>query len=276
MKTILVPTDFSKISRNAIDYAAEMAKLTKSKLVLFHVYDIPVVTAEAPIVMPGWEDIEKDCMNGLKKMERSIWRKYGKGVETECICQLGFSVSEIIKQYTDENNIDLVVMGMQGAGYISEKLMGSNATSLIKRANCPVLVINEHVKFTSLKKIVLACDYEKVPVKSILEPLKEFVKLFKSQVYVLNVIKEIKKSVAVKKSAAGAAIEDSLEGIKHSFHFVENDDTIEGINEFVSDKKADMVVIIPRKHKFLDNIFHERNTKRMAFHTSIPLLALHE
>jgi len=40
MKTILVPTDFSKIARNAIDYAVEIAKLTKAKLILFHVYHV--------------------------------------------------------------------------------------------------------------------------------------------------------------------------------------------------------------------------------------------
>lgn len=61
MKTILVPTDFSKIARNAIDYAVEIAKLTKAKLVLFHVYHVPVVPVEIPIVMPI-DEVKKETM----------------------------------------------------------------------------------------------------------------------------------------------------------------------------------------------------------------------
>ena len=67
MKTILVPTDFSKIARNAIDYAVEIAKLTKARLILFHVYHATVVPSEMPIVLPTGE-IEKEALDGLKKI----------------------------------------------------------------------------------------------------------------------------------------------------------------------------------------------------------------
>ncbi|MBK7818144.1 MAG: universal stress protein [Sphingobacteriaceae bacterium] len=48
MKTILVPTDFSRVSNNAIDYAAELAVFSKSKLILFNSYHIPVAVTEVP------------------------------------------------------------------------------------------------------------------------------------------------------------------------------------------------------------------------------------
>ena len=51
---------------------------------------------------------------------------------------------------------------------------------------------------------------------------------------------------------------------------------VAGINQFVADNKIDMIVFIPKKHSFFNSIFHESNTKRMAFHSTIPLLALHE
>jgi len=274
MKTILVPVDFSTISDNAIDYAGELVQLMKSKLILMHVYHVPVATAEVPVIMPAWDEIEKDCMSALEKIKQSIHRKYNSTLEIECICRMGFVIDEIIDQYTDEKNIDLVIMGMEKGGYLSEMIMGSNATELIKRADFPVLIINEQVKFKDIKKIVLACDYEKIVDKSILNPLKEFVKLFKSHVYVLNVINKIEIESTISKSTEDIGIDNRLEGIEHSFHFVENEDTITGINEFVTGINADMIVIIPHKHQFLDRILNESNTKRMAFHTSIPLLAL--
>ncbi|MGZ4059478.1 MAG: universal stress protein, partial [Bacteroidia bacterium] len=206
------------------------------------------------------------------EIEKYIYRKPGHNLVVKCECACGFPIDEI-NSFVEKNNVDLIVMGMRGGGYLSEKLIGSITTGLIKKSNCPVLVINKQQKFKKLKKIVLAYDYKKVPAKLTLGPLKEFVKLFQSKVYVLNVVNGVKKT-AVKKSVTG--IEECLEGIDHSFHFVENEDTISGINEFVSSEKADMIAIIPRRHKFMDTILHERNTKRMAFHTSIPLLALHD
>jgi nucleotide-binding universal stress UspA family protein len=276
MKTILAPTDFSKQANNSVTYAAEVATLTKSKLILLHVYGLPIIQSDVQVVMPAWPDMEKDCMDSLVKRKRILQRKYGTDLEIECICKMGYSVDEILNQSISEKSVDLVIMGMQGAGYLSEKLIGSVTTSLIKKSKCPVLVINEKVKFKSLKKIVLAFDYEKRLNKTVLNPLKEFVKLFKSQVLVLQVVNETQKMPSIKNAVAGIGTEHVLEEIKHSYHFIKNDDVINGINKFAANKKADMIVIIPRKHKFLSSIFRETNTKKMAFHTSIPLLALHE
>lgn len=276
MKAILVPTDFSKIARNAVDYAAEIAIRTKSKLILMHIYHVPVVSSEAPVILPVWEDIEKDCMLSLNKIKNSLQRKYDKELKIECIYQMGFAVDEIIKQYTEDRNIELIIMGMNGAGYLGEKLIGSNATELIRRSRCPILVINEKAKFRIIKKIVLGYDYQNIPDKSFFDLLKKFITLFKAQLFIVNVVKEVKKLPSVKKAANGVGIEHLLEGIDHSFLFIENEDMVAGINQFVADNKIDMIVFIPKKHSFFNSIFHESNTKRMAFHSTIPLLALHE
>ncbi len=276
MKTILVPTDFSRIARNAAVYAAEFAMRSKSKLILMNVYHVPVVSSEVPIVLPVWENVEENALIALNRVKRSLIRKFGKELQVECICQMGFGVDEIIKQFTEDKNIELIIMGMNGSGYLGEKIMGSNVTELIKRSNCPVLVINHKTKFNPIKKIVLAFDYKKVPNASVFDLLKKITKLFKSQLLIVNVVDELKKLPSIKKAVNGVNIDHLLEGINHSFHSVENDDTIEGVNEFVSDTKAEMLVFIPHKHGFLSSIFHESNTKRMAFHSTIPMLALHD
>lgn len=201
--------------------------------------------------------------------------KYGNKLVVECKCACGFPVEEI-NIFAKENKIDLIVMGMEGAGYLTEKLIGSITTSLIKKAKCPVLAIDKHVKFRSIKKIALACDYSETKNKYILNPLKELAHLFKSHVYILNVVRELETVATVSKAVAGIKLDHSLEGVNHSFHYAKSEDIIEGINDFVDEKKIDMVVMIPRMHTALQNLFHEAHTKRMAFHTKVPLLALHE
>lgn len=274
MKTILVPTDFSEVARNAVGYAAEIGKRAKAKIILLHVYQIPVVPAEVPVILSA-DEIKKDSMKRLKKIERHIHTKYSKTLKVECKCECGFPIDEI-NQFASKNNVNLIVMGMAGVGYLTERIIGSVTTSLIKRSKCPVLSIDRYVKFKNIKKIVLACDYNKSYNKKTITPLKELAALFKSHIHVLNIVKEPEFVPPVNKAIAGIKLDRTLEEINHSFYQCKNEDIIEGINDFIDKKKIDMVVMISRKHSVLHNLFHETNTKRMAFHTKVPVLALHE
>lgn len=274
MKIILAPTDFSENAKNAINYATELAKLTKAKLILFHAFHIPTVPADALVIMP-LDDIQKDAIKALNKIKKSILLKNGNELNIVCTAKLGFAVDEI-NETVKKENVDLVVMGVRGAGYLSEKLIGSVTTTLIRKATCPVLAINAEVKFKTIKKIVLACDYHKIDNESILDPIKEFASLFKSHLYILNVSSEGELVSPTNKTVSGTQLIHSLKDLNPSFEFVENEDIVEGINEFANDHNADLIVMIPRKHTLLENIFKERNTKRIAFHTHIPILAIHE
>jgi nucleotide-binding universal stress UspA family protein len=275
MKTILVPTDFSDVAKNAIDYAVEIAKLTEAKIILFHVYHIPVITSDVPLVLPSLEEMETNCLEGLKNLSRNIQHKEGNKLQIDCKCRCGFAVEEI-NAFSRENKIDIIILGMQGAGYLTEKVMGSITTALLHEAKCPVLAIDKKVKFRSIKKMVLACDYLKTDNQSVLLPLKEFARLFKSHVYILNVVPELVTIPTISKAVAGINLEHALEDIDHSFHYAQHEDVIQGINKFVLKQNMDMVVMIPRRHSILKNIFKEPITKKMAFHTSVPILALHE
>ncbi|MBA2614101.1 MAG: universal stress protein [Bacteroidetes bacterium] len=275
MKTILVPTDFSEISKNATEYACEIAKLMQAKIVLFHTYHLPLVTTDAMIMAPASDELEQYAVKGLLKLKKEIEKKHGKSLQIEYHAILGFAVDEITL-YAKEHRIDLIVMGMQGAGYLSEKLLGSITTALIKEANCPVFAIDQRVKFKVPKKIVLACDYLETKNKTILQPLKQIVNLFKSHLYVLNVIDEFAFAPSIPDAVSDlASLEDSLSGVDHSLHYLRDKNVVDGINTFISERNMDMVVMIPRKHSILKSIFQEPNTKRMAFHTNIPLLAIH-
>jgi hypothetical protein len=141
---------------------------------------------------------------------------------------------------------------MHGKGYIKEKLIGSNVTGLIKKAACPILVINEKVKFKSIKKILLACDYEDISDKSILDPLRELASAFKSKIFVFNVINPLLPNTPdIEKSSNGVRIDNWLDDINHTFNSVENEDFIDGINTFAITHKADMIVMIPHKHSVM-------------------------
>jgi nucleotide-binding universal stress UspA family protein len=276
MKTILVPTDFSPIADNAINYAVEIAKLTKARLIFLHAYHMPIITSEVPVVLPTAEEIEEDCMADLNRTKEKILSESGIDLDITCVCKYGLAVDEI-KDFEADNKIDLLVLGMRGAGFIGEKLIGSVTTSLMRKVKCPLLAIDERVKFKPLKKIALASDYKEIENINILDPLKELMRLFSSHLHVVNVVREKAELVPTTEEASvGVKLEHSLEDVEHSFHYAENNDVVEGINEYVTEHNIDLVVMIPRTHSVVTNVFKEPHTKRMAFHTKVPLLVLNE
>jgi nucleotide-binding universal stress UspA family protein len=273
MKTILIPTDFSEMAENAARYAVQLSRLSNARLILFHAYHVPVVTTEVPVVMPVREEIEEDTLNALKQLELKLKEK-NPDANLECACSYGLAVDEIVA-YVEEKNIDLVVLGMQGAGYLSERLIGSVTTSLMRKVKCPLLVVDGENKYRDIKKVVLAADYKEIQNKNTFEPLKTMVNMFGATVHVLNVVREpVGVLPTTEEAASGVRLEHYLEDVEHSFHYIENSDVVDGINEYVDSVQADMVVMIPRSHNAFRKIFHEPETKRMAFHTHVPLLIL--
>ena len=69
MKIIIVPTDFSPVSENAVRYAVNMAKEIGTSVTLVHVYQIPVSMSDVPVAMVSAEElheIAQEKINDLK------------------------------------------------------------------------------------------------------------------------------------------------------------------------------------------------------------------
>lgn len=267
MKTILVPTDFSKAASNAAEYAVNLAKEMKATVLLFHVYYVPIPVSEVPVIISP-DEFQADNEALLKKEAANLKEK--TGVEVRYLAKMGFAMDEILEE---EKNATLIVMGMKGANKLSEALMGSTTTATFRKATVPVLVIPEKAKYKKPKKIVFACDYDSRTDVHTLDALKELMKTFGSKIYVVNV-KQKKESVSMEEAVAGVKLENKLNDVEHIYYFPEKEDLVEGINEFVQEHQADMVAIIPHRYSLMERLFHKSISKKMAFHTHIPLLAL--
>lgn len=271
MKTILVATDFSDTSRNASLYAIELAKAADCKIILCHSYHTPISSTEIPVLI-NYADLELENMDRLID-EKEILNRNNK-IEIECITSSGFAVDDII-EIENKYKPDLIIMGMKGAGKLSEFLLGSVSTSLIERTTLPVLVVPEKAKFKNPLRIAFACDYNIEPVGNILNPLKSFAKTFNSSVLIINLLKE-KEKVNSSKALQGMLMDNYFKDIDHSYHFPEDDDFVHGLNSFVDSHNANIVAMIPHKHNFISKLFIESHTKKIAFHTHIPLLTIPE
>lgn len=274
MNSILVPTDYSEISNNALHYAADLAKATNAKLTLLHVYQVPIPSGDVPVLMISPAELEKENEKRLKSEVKRLDKAYSGKLKIEHILRVGF-VTEEIHSTAAKLNPDLIIMGIKGESRLSRALIGSNTTSIIKKTNIPVLAIPHQCKFKKVENFVLAYDYKNVINDATVNRLKNFIKLFNAKLFVLDVVKPSEVPV-YQNAIAGIKIENSLKEIEHSLHLPEGEDVIEEINTFAKAYKADWLVMLPQRYKFISSLFHQSNTKQMIFHTDVPLLSLHE
>lgn len=274
MKKILVPTDFSILSDNALDYAVQLAKKTGAELLLFHVYFMPTPMYDPLVIIPSEKEFEKQAQESLEKLKRMVL-KTNPDLKVSYKTVPGVPDEEIM-QYGEKEKVDFIVTGNQGAGYLEERILGSTASLLIRKSKIPLFVIDKKVKFKEPKNIVLAVDFSETDNKTVLKPLKELAKFFKSHVQVLNVFRESQARPTLNEIAESFRLIHALKYIHHSFFYRENTDVIAGINDFVVKHDIDLVVMIARDHSAISRMFNEPHTKAMAFHSKVPLLTLHE
>jgi nucleotide-binding universal stress UspA family protein len=269
-KTILVPTDFSKAAANATEYAINLANDLQANVLLLYVYNLPLMPyTEVPVVFPMPQELQQDAEQQLDILVKKF--KKTSDVEISFKAVMGLPVSEI-EQFGKE--ADFIVMGMKDSGKISEFLIGSVTTAVIKNTATPVFVIPEHVIYKKPLKTVLATDYNIKTNDKAFDPLKQLVKLFNSQLFIVNI--KMEQEDLMENVIAEGRIEDKFSDVDPLYYFPEKENLVEGINEFIRNKQADLLAIVPHRYNWIEGLFHRRNSKKIAFHTDIPLLALPE
>jgi nucleotide-binding universal stress UspA family protein len=132
-RRILVTTDFSEGTADALAYAFSVAQENQSKVVLLHVlHDIPVDVPSKyrdSLVQGVVKQLED-----LVPVEARSWCEVAPRVETGIPYQ-------VILQTAQEDAADLVVMNIHGKGMLDRALLGSTAERVVRAACCPVMMI---------------------------------------------------------------------------------------------------------------------------------------
>jgi nucleotide-binding universal stress UspA family protein len=274
MKTILVPTDFSDTSANALDYAAELAVRTQAKILLFNAYFVPVFVSEEPIFISGADmQMEEKSNKQLELIVERIKRKYEKKLTIDFLSSPGIASDEITT-VAKENKCDLIVMGTKGPNS-NNNFWGSHTVDVIKHTQAHVLVIPDKVKFQQIERMVLAFDYHIIKNKSVFDPLIELASLFGSEILIFN-MKDGHVQSPTDTALEGIKLEQVFGNLKHTYWFYEHKNMVEAINDFADNNQSLMIAMIRRNHNIFEQIFNKSNTNLMALHSHLPLLILHE
>ncbi len=280
METILLPTDFSETAKNAGRYAMQLAKqMGAKKIVIYHSYEIPVTID--PLV-PGIQmldvaSLKADSEKGLENFRVSLMA-FASGITIEVFNEYG-ALSEGLDEVCARVNAGLVVMGITGGGALEEKLIGSNAISVAKHTSVPVIIVPPTVQFTRIEEIMLTSDFDKDDRSVPVQLVKKMVAETRARLFVFNIDKEAAENESAdtnRKQTEEYVLHALLEELNPEFHFSQNTNFVEAVNDFVSEYQIDLIITIPKKHGFFGSLFSESHTKKLAFHSHVPLMVIHQ
>jgi len=143
LKKILVPTDFSKSSAKALDYALAFAKQSQAEIILLHVVEpisYPMYGQELAVDLSGFQaDLAEASRKRLAKFSQE--QAAGQGPLKLLISEGGASW-EIVETAKAED-ADLIIISTHGHTGLRHALLGSTAERVVQHAPCPVLTVRE-------------------------------------------------------------------------------------------------------------------------------------
>jgi nucleotide-binding universal stress UspA family protein len=261
IQNILVPVDFSENSINALKYASDFARVSGAAIYVLHVTDT--------------DSIENDLKGNLAPdhlLDLITREDYMRGITVKGILEKG-NVTRLILAESKANQIDLVIMGTQGAGNMTRNLIGTHTSAVIAKSECMVLAIPSQVTFSHIRKVVMAIDLENRADKLVMDSISLFQKM---EAAVLLVYVGTDKNHKEEHD-----LEEMAEDLKRTTGYLRIDCTVihsnnfkESIEKFAMDIDADVIATITHHRNVFESIFDPSQTKQMSYHLNTPLMSI--
>ncbi|MEY3053353.1 MAG: hypothetical protein RLY31_3138 [Bacteroidota bacterium] len=270
MNRILFPTDFSSASENALRTAAWLAQDLSARIDILHVYHLPFMDAS---------NVPADYLDDmLSEKERLVYQRLEElaaGVEREVLGSLkavyGLFIPEEIQDQVKKEGYDLIVMGTRGENHRAlEKTIGSITTHTMMAASCPVLAVPEEFECTPLRRFAFATDFEPGDEPAVRQ-LQAIAAKLQADVHFVHV--ETKPSIGPAKSVIRLEHYPFRDA---DFSIINDVDILKGLDTFIRNRKIDVLSLYIPHRRLWERLFHNSFSKKMTFHTRIPLLVFHQ
>jgi nucleotide-binding universal stress UspA family protein len=274
MRTIIAATDFSPVALNAVNYAADLARLLTFRLLIIHVYSVPVPVSEVPIPAVSAEELEADASKQLHALKDQLRLRIGSAIDIQAEIRQGEIINEMndccagIQPYA-------VVLGAESAGAFQRFLFGATTLEAISRIHWPLLIIPPLASFRNIRRVGLACDFKNVSGTIWVREVRQLVEAFNAEMHVVHV-NESGDSLEPPSIQQSALLKEMLEPLHPKYHLISEPDVETALLQFAHDIQLDMLIIIPKKHNILNRIVSHSTSKQLVLQADIPLLSIHQ
>lgn len=273
MNNILLLTDFSDNSINAINYALHLFKGSVCDFYILHVQSSMSYTTD-DLILGGNSSIYDSIVRKSKaKVEKMIidFKNQFKDENFNYRAVVDFDVLiDSIKQIQKSKNIDLIVMGTNGVTGAKEVIFGSNTINVIRKIDCPTLVIPEGFKFRKPNEVLLPLDGSDSISGPTFDDMLGFVTRFSNSLHLLRVKNQSKFSIEEEKD-----IRQFLGKIEYSYHIIDNIPIHYAVDCYLQINAIDIVVLMVKKESLFERYVIGSSTSEISKKIRVPLLVLH-
>jgi len=279
MKTILVPTDFSKPARWAFETAISIAKIMKGELVLLHVVEEPSeqsFNVEAQVGDEGgWENkifTLKLIQRTKAQLDELVAAAVEHGVEVKTALRVGNPFHGIRTAIT-EHRAHLIVMGTMGHTKLDEMVIGSTAEKVVRYAKCPVLTVHEKPQLQKCRNIVYATSLSDGEVE-FSDVVKQAQKMSDAVVHLvrINTPVNFQPDHITKRLLRTFAVKLRLENFTlNTFNDITEED---GIIRFAAEVNADLIAMATHGRTGFAHVLVGSIAEDVANHSTKPVLTL--
>jgi nucleotide-binding universal stress UspA family protein len=275
ISSVLIPTDFSELSENALKMGISIAKRQSSEITLLHVLDSFSYIQAAEVFIPDFR-VTTDVISRMEGHleELSVKIQNETGIKIGYKVKAGIPADEICKLAYEEN-VSLIVMGTHGISGLKEFFIGSEAFRVVKSATCPVLTIPGDWQRTEFKRVVF-------PIRLLPGALEKYfyarpiVEKNNSELVLLG-LSDMKKPNDVKEIATlieKLKIQLVNDNIKFHSALCPYEDFPEETIKIAKDFDADLIILTANLDYDLKAYFVGPFTQQVINHSQLPVLSI--
>lgn len=272
MSTVIVVTNFSNASRNALDYTCSLLQNSQARVLLLNIYAFPgSITGDAIAVAAMGEIIDHDAAL-LNEEYKWVQERYPSiTIDTEMVTGI---FHEELRKAVIESNAVMVVMGSHG-NYTNLLAWDANVINSFIDLPVPMLVIPAQVQFRSVNKIAFACNYYRKNLQVPVSVIRKLVRYTGAALYVINVVAP-NEAITEEALQNKDVLKESLADLNPVYFEPEFSNIIKAIDNFTEEENIDLLLVIPTRHGIWYNIFQKSHTKGLVYLNHIPVLSVRQ
>jgi len=276
LKSILLPTDFSKNSINAINYAAELFKNEVCEFYVINIQKASSFVSDDLMTMTSSATIYHTLIDIAKKSIKNVINEVKETYNNDL--HEFYSIVDYdnfvdgINQVCETRHIDLIVMGTKGASGAEKVIFGSNTARVMQRCSTPVLAIPDGCKFNGLDKIAFTSNYSIKYNKKNLQSLLDISNLYKSSIDIVHVT--IDEDLTPNQEDNRAFLDAYFGNLKHEFINLEEKNIFKAVNQYIKDNDIKVLAMTSRYHPFFERLFTKHLVETFVFKIDIPFLVM--
>lgn len=271
---ILLLTDFSEVSKNAMEYALLIAKKTNAEIEVMHIITTTIdwvnISMEQEKLYPETITVIITAKNKMSEM-LAVFKKNGIDAKESIVFNVGV---ENIPQYIAQKSIDLVILGSHGASGIKEFTLGSNAEKVVRHSKFPVLVVKNKPVKSQLSTIAFASNFNENQLDSF-QKIHNFSKLLNTELYLLyiNTPYNFKETHSIDRMLHSFYENCKEKTCKKHIYNAFNEER--GVKEFIKENPIDIFAIATQGRSSFVQLFSPSLTENIINHLDIPVLSIH-